>query len=239
MRKKSASIHAKITADQRRSRINQVEEISTLFRFSLPNPRDFYPSAADICWIPEVRKAIIDGTDKEFQDCIVDIRSRISELSATWLEERRNFFLQFLPQDPPTLQHLSLATTFFDCVKCHTFDMRIERALSHCCLNREYVTQFSGESSAQTYDYHVNPHWDSGFARYRYSAELTTVAREIILECGENPDTITTQEMSGKHHRFVRFDTNGTVGVLNWVEAVSSGALLSTDFMPHLRHAVS
>ena len=210
------------------SRVSQVMEIASSFRFSLPHPHDFYPSAADICWVPEVLKALVDGTDVEFQDCIADIRSRISELSAAWLEERRKVFLQLLPQGSPTVEHLLLATTLFDCVSCHKFGMRTEAALSHHCrfpYDHKFGANLSTAGSAQFYRHDVGSPWNSGLAEYKYSAALAAITREILLECGENPDTITTQEMNGKCHRFARFDTDGTIHVLNWAEAVSSGAL--------------
>lgn len=43
----------------------------------------------------------------------------------------------------------------------------------------------------------------------------------IVPECGGMPPPL---GINGKHYRFVRFDTGGTVNVLNRFEAVSSGA---------------
>ena len=229
MRKESEEIHHRLATARCRSRVNQLEEITSSFYFSLPHPYDFHPSVADICWVPEVQKAIADGTDREFQDCVTDIRSRISELSTAWLEERRNILLQCLPQDPPTLKHLSLTTSFFDCMRCHKLGMRTEEVLSHHCRSRygstlEEKLQFSNPASETVYRYDVGPPWSPELARYRYSAALASTVSEIVLECGENPDVITTREMDRKHHRFVRFDVAGTVSVLNWVEAVSTRA---------------
>lgn len=242
MKEKSERIHAKLAADRCRSRLNQVEEIVSSFRFSLPHPHDFCPSAADVCWVPEVRKAVVDGTEGEFQDCMADIRSRLPELSAAWLEERRQFFLRLLPQDSPTLKHLSLAITLFDCMKCHEFGMHIGEALSHHCrrhYSNGFKAQFSNAPSASVYFYDTAAPWDLGLAEYRHSEAFAALAREIVLECGENPDIITTREMNRKHHRFARFDTDGTVSVLNWVEAVSFEASSPVGPMPHLRHAAS
>lgn len=230
MKKKSKSIRDELITNRCKSRVDQVKEIATSFRFSLPHPHDFYPSAADICWTPEVRKALIDGTDEEFQDCLADIRSRMPELSAAWLEERRNVFLRLLPQSPPALKHLSLATTLFDCINCREFGIRIEEAVLHKCRGCGYKKikeKFSSAASEQVYRWNVGNPWNSGSTGYKYSATLAALTREVILDCGENPDTITTQEMNRKHHRFARFnparfDIGETVSVLNWVEAVSS-----------------
>jgi len=227
MKDESAHIHAKLNAARWRDRIAKVQEMVDSFHFSLPHPHDFFPSTADICWIPEVRKAIVDGTDEEFQDCEADIKPRIPELSAAWLEERRKVFLQLLPQDPPRLEDLSLATTLFDCMKCHKFGMRIEDVLSHRCPYRhdnEYMAKFSSINSANVFYYDLGAPWNSGLAEYRYSAKLSALVKEVVLECGENPDTITTKEMNRKHHRFARFGRDGMIKVLSWVEAVSPTA---------------
>ena len=242
MEREFEDVRAQLITNRSRSRVDKIEDIIDAFRFSLPHPHDFCPSIGDICWIPEVREAIVDGTDEEFQDCEADIRSRIPELTATWLEERRGVFLQLLPQESPTLEHLSLATTLFDCTDCRTSGMRIEKALSHRCYNlsdRELGVQFSSTASKDFYHDRVRPPWNSDFSRYKYSPELADVVRGIILECGENPDTITTREMTRKHHRFAHHGGGGTVTVMNWFEAVSHKAHPLDDFTAHLRHDVS
>jgi len=210
----------------------RVGKIVDSFRFSLPHPHDFCPSTADVCWIPEVRKAIVDGTDEEFQGLEAELPSRIPGFSATWLEERRKFFLQLLPQDPPSLEHLLLATSFFDCMKCRESGMRTEDALSHYCRNysygygSEHRVGFSCAASGGAFYDRAGIPWDSGFSKYEYSAGHSAVVREVVAACGENPDTTTTQEMNRKHHRFVRFGRDGAFTVLNWSEAVSSRAHL-------------
>lgn len=230
MRNESDRIQARFDAQRCESRIAGVRKIVDSFRFSLPHPHDFSPLTPDICWIPEVRKTIIDGTDRDFQGLEDNLPSRIPELSAAWLEERQKFFLQLLPQDPRSLEHLFLATTFFDCVKCHEPEMRTEEALSHCCRNYGYGSEhragFSSTASARSFYNQAGVPWDSGFSEYEYSAELSAVVREVVIECGENPDTTTIQEMNQQHHRFARFDKDGAINVLNWSEAVSSGVHL-------------
>ena len=224
MKEKSRRVRARLVTDRSRSRVDKVKEIIDAFRFSLPHPHDFCPSIGDICWIPEVREAIVDGTDEEFQDCEADIRSRIPELTATWLEERRAVFLRLLPQESPTLEHLSLATTLFDCTKCRTSGMRIEKALLHRCRDlqlRELRVRFSSKGSEDIFRYQICAPWNPDLSRHRYSTELAEVVRGIILECGENPDTITTREMNKKHHRFARFREDETITVMNWFQAVS------------------
>jgi hypothetical protein len=226
MKKESERIHRENRNAECRFRINRIKEIVSSFRSSLPHPHDFSPSTADACWIPEVQKAIFSGTSEQFRDREEELRSEISELSATWLEERREIFLEHLPQRSPSVEYLSLATTLFDCTFCRKFGMRIEQALSHECRythgDTKYFKMFSSISDANIFYYDVGAPWNSGLAVYKYSEELSALVREIVLECGEDPDTITTKEMSGKHHRFVRLGTNGSITVLNWLQAVSS-----------------
>jgi len=227
MRAESEHVNARLVAGRCESRIGRIRAIADSFRLSLPHPHDFSPSSADVCWIPEVRKTIVDGTDEEFQECETDLRSRIPELSAAWLEERQKVFMGLLPQDSPTLEHLSLATTLFDCVKCHRFGLRIEDALSHSChsynYGREHRETFTNAASASTFFLRTSPPWDSGFSKYEYSTKLSALVREVVVQCGEDPDTITTQEMNRKHYRFVRFGCrDGMIAVINWLEAVSS-----------------
>ena len=242
MKEKSERIRVESQTEQWRFRIEEIEEIVSSFRSSLPHPHDFSPSTADACWIPEVRKAIVDGTDQEFQDREAEVRSKISELSATWLEERRKVFLGLLPQNSPSLKHLSLATTLFDCMECRKFGMRIEKALSHECRythGNEYFAMFSSIISANVFYYDVGAPWNSGLAVYRYSDELSALVREVVLECGEDPDTITTKEMNRKYHRFVSFGTNGSISVLSWFQAVSSRACALNDTGPDPLHTIS
>lgn len=241
MKGESARVHARITADTCRTRVGQVKAIVELFRFSLPHPHDFYPSTADICWIPEVQKVIIDGTDQEFQHCKVDIQARISGWSTTWLEERRKVFMQLLPQDSPTVEDLSLATTMFDCERCPMHNMHIEEALLHYCYyfyDGGPGERLPNDIISRVYRSDVGSPWDSEFSKYKYSAKFATLVRKAVLECGENPETITTREMSRKHHRFAYFRPGGTINLFSWHQMVSSGAHPPDYLVPHF-HTVS
>jgi len=238
MRHESTQLRNQLDAERCKGRIAAVKTIVDSFRFSLPHPHDFSPSTADVCWIPEVRKIIIDGTDQEFRDCKSDLRSRIPGLSAAWLEERRKFFLQHLPQDSPNLEHFSLATTLFDCMRCRKYGLRIEEAVSHGCYSyrhaKENEADFASAASASTFYIHAGSPWDSRYSKYQYSVERSTFVREVVVECGQDPDTVTIQEMKRKHHRFARFDLGGKISVLDWLEAVSFGARLLDGPVPHL-----
>jgi len=236
MKERSECIHAQLREDILEFRTGKIKEIVSSFRSSLPHPHDFSPSTADVCWIPEVRKAIVGGTDEEFQDCEAEIRSRISELSATWLEERKKVLLKLLPQDSPGMEHLSLVTTLFDCKCCSKFGMRIEEALSHRCYydDDRRIPKFPNSTSRRYFCHEVGIPWDLRIPMYRYSGELSALVRAIVLECGEDPDTITTKEMNEKHHRFVSFGTNGSIAVLSWFQAVSSRASTLAVMTPTL-----
>jgi len=225
MKEESERIQAGPREEKLGFRTGKIEEIVSSFRSTL-HPHDFSPSTADVCWIPEVRKAIVSGTDEEFQDREAEVRSRISELSATWLEERKNVLLKRLPQDSPGVEHLSLATTLFDCKGCNKFGMRTEKALSHRCRydDDRRIPKFPNSTSRRYFCHEVGIPWDLRIPMYRYSKELSALVRAIVLECGEDPDTITTKEMNKKHHRFVSFGKNVSIAVLSWSQAVSSRA---------------
>ena len=226
MKEESERIHAGPREEKLEFRTGKIEEIVSSFRSSLPHPHDFSPSTADVCWIPEVRKAIVGGTDEEFRDREAEVRSRISELSATWLEERKTVLLKRLPQGSPGMEHLSLATTLFDCKGCNKFGMRTEEVLSHRCRydDDRRIPKFPNSTSRRYFCHEVGIPWDFRISMYRYSKELSALTRAIVLECGEDPDTITTEEMNKKHHRFVRLGANGSIAVLSWSQAVSSRA---------------
>lgn len=227
MKTESERVRFKFDTAEWRFRKNEIGKVVDSFRLSLDHPHDFCPSLEDVCWIPEVQKTLIDGTRKEMEDCVADIQSRLSELSATWLEERKESFLELVPRESPSPEHLSLATTMFDCTKCREYGMRIESAVSHTCHwveTKERCEKFSNGNGYHFYRHDVGSHWNRKVSVYRYSADLSALAREIVLECGEDPDTITTEEMNRKHHRFACFGTDGKITVLSWFQAVSSRA---------------
>lgn len=248
MKQKSDSIREETERVQCQARISKICKIVESFRKS--HPRDFHPSEADICWLQEVRMTISNGTDEEFEACEADIRSRIPELSATWLKERRQFFLTLLPQDSPAVEHLSLATTMFDCLRCGTSGMHVETALSHGCVGHlggicDYGCECGEECESRNLSatcvslYKQCFHQRQWRADYEYSTELSALFREIALECGEDPDSITTKEMNRKYHRFACFHAAGTVTVLNWSETVSSRACRSEGTVPDLLCVIS
>ena len=222
MREKSEEVRT-------RSRIDKIRRIVDSFYGSLPHPHDFCLSVADICWIPEIQKTIIDGTDEEFEAREADTQARLPELSATWLEERRSFFLTLLPQDSPTVEDLSLATTIFDCEKCGDKGMHIGKAISRTCerwgwghLDERHFKRIPSKHIAKVFFDEARSSWDSGYSEYKYSEKRSHLVREIVLECGEDPDTITTKEMNKKDLRFACFQPNGMVKVLSWYEVLDS-----------------
>ena len=118
-----------------------------------------------------MQKTIISGTDEEFEAHEADTQAQLPELSATWLEERRNFFLTLLPQDSPTIEDLLLVMTIFNCKKCKVKDMDIEKALSNTCtdwsldnVDKRHSKKIPSKHIAKVfYDGACSP-WDSGYS---------------------------------------------------------------------------
>jgi hypothetical protein len=109
--------------------------------------------------------------------------------------------------------------------------MRLRAVLSHSC--RYYHVSKVEFPNKHTFYSRAGSPWDPEASEFEYSADLSAVVRAIVLECGENPDTITVQEMNGKHHRFGHFGRD-TVSVLNWLQVVSFGTRLLDGPMPDL-----
>ena len=196
------------------SRIGTIRRSVDSFYESLPHPRDFHPSVADVCWILEVLKIIISGTDEEFEACEADTGTRLSELAATWVEERRNLFLTLLSRDSPILEHLSLATTSL-IARNAVITVNVSKKLFH-------IHAGAGTGTfAKVFNDEARLPWDPGRSEYKYSEWLSNIVREIVLECGEDPDTIPTKEVIRKH---LRFGTNGLIEVLSWYQVVGFGA---------------
>ena len=223
-----------------RSRIDKIRKIVDSFYESLPHPHDFHPSVADVCWIPEVQETIISGTDEEFEACKADTRARLPELSATWLEERRNLFLTLLPQQSPTVEILSLATTIFCCTKCNHRGMPIEKALSHPCKRWSFDKgHFKKTHIAKVFEEEASSPWDPGCSKYTYSERYSNILRGVVLKSGEDPDTITTKEMNRKGLRFASFQRNGLRDVLSWHQVVNFGTCAGVYIVPDLFHTIS
>ena len=55
----------------------------------------------------------------------------------------------------------------------------------------------------------------------KFSKSASTVARRLILDCGEDPESITLAEINSKLHRFV-FDRGAKPVARGWEDAVSS-----------------
>ena len=106
--------------------------------------------------------------------------------------------------------------------------MRIDKALSHTCRwfwSPPWETRFKklpGKHIAKVFHDEAHPPWDSGFSEYKYSERLSNLVRETVLECGEDPDTITTKEMNKKHLRFACFGKEGVITVLSWYGVLRS-----------------
>jgi len=205
------------------SRINGMRMIIENYKRTL-HPHDFCPSLEDICRIPDTRRVIIYGTDEEFDTCAEEVTSGLPELSTQFLEERTAELSALLPFGDRPNDPLSLATAWFNCGPCHRTLMHGNDALEHQCLRSRgpYPGEAPGET---TFDICVpGQSWCSGTSRFTFSKVASAFARELILDCGEDPETITLGEMNSKLHRFA-FPEEGGFEAINWHETVSSTGL--------------
>ena len=219
------------------SRIHRIETIVGKYQRTL-DPHDFCPSMGDVSRIPAIRKAIINGTDKEFNACAEELITGLPWLASKFLEERNATLSALLPfkfkRRPVDV--LSLAAFWFTCGLCHVSLMHGTDALVHQCpglLSRPPVEPI-GEA---TFENWVPSHgWRAGASGFEFSTAASTMARGLILECGEDPENITLADINSKFHRFACSEKDGLV-VYSWRETVSisvRNTLAWVDYMPHL-----
>ena len=199
------------------SRLDRMGVVVVKYRQTL-DPHDFCLTMEDICRTPDIRKTIIDGTDEEFNTCADEVTSRIPELTSQILEERTARLSDLLPFNGG----LSLATAWFTCGLCGTAPMYSADVLRHQCPMP--WRQPPGESIAigeETFNYHVPARcWYTETSKFGFSEAASTIARGLILDCGEDPESITLAEINSRFHRFV-FYHNGELVAHNWEETVS------------------
>jgi len=201
------------------SRVNRMEMIVDKYQRTL-EPHDFCPSMADVSRIPVVRKAIIDGTDEEFNACAEEVTARLPGLSPKFLEERNAKLSALLPFRGRRTDALSLAIVWFTCKLCRGSLIHGTDALVHQCLGLQSGISTKPTSEA-IFEFRVPSHgWRAGASGFRFSAVASNIARGLILDCGEDPETITLAEMNSKFHRFVLSEKDRLV-VHSWRETVS------------------
>ena len=187
------------TRDMVTARIREVTEIIES-RQRQGEPSDFHPLKEDVCWIPDVRAAITEGTAKEFEDLKASLPGRLPSLAAEFKEARLAALLPLLPYESPSIEKLRLATTWFQCEHNWCPPLRHSGALVHLCFKRSHS---DASESDQYYMDLVGRPWALGQGTL-FHEKKAEQARELILAVGGDPGTMTHEEMDEQGHRFVR-----------------------------------
>lgn len=162
-------------------------------------PSDFHPLKEDICWIPDVRAAVTEGTTEEFEELKAGLADRLPSLAAEFKESRLAALLPLLPYDNPSMEKLSLATTWFQCEHSWCLPLRHSGVLVHNCFKRPYSD--APESDRYYMDLVGRP-WALGQGTLFYEKKAER-AKELILAVGGDPEKITHEQMDEQGHRFV------------------------------------
>lgn len=203
------------------SRVNRIGTIVGNYQRTL-DPHDFCPSMSDVSRIPNIRKAIIDGTDEEFNMCVEEVTAELPALSSKFLEERNATLSDLLPFKRRPAVVLSLAAVWFSCGPCHMTVMHGTEALMHQCQGLRSWPPVEPIGEATFENWVPRYGWRAGASGFRFSTIASTIARGLILDCGEDPENITLAEINSKFHRFV-FSGKDGLPVHSWRETVSTG----------------
>ena len=212
------------------SRVNKMRVVVGKYQRTL-DPHDFCPAIEDVCRTPDIRKVIIDGTDEEFNVCAEEATSRLPDLGSQILEERAAKLSALLPFNGEPANVLSLATAWFTCGLCNPTLMHSPDVLGH---QRPIPLRQSPEGSIgigeATFNYHVPARcWYTETSKFGFSEVVSTIARGLILDCGEDPESITLAEINSRFHRFVFYEDRELVAH-NWGGTVSSTAVQAPIF---------
>jgi len=222
MQRCKQKIEDKASRDRCRSSVGEMRAIIRKYRRGTLHPHNFYLSMEDVGRIPDIRKAIVNGTDEEFNICVKDVICRLPELTSNILEERTAKVLALLPLDQRPDNVLSLAAVWFifgpaDSRSPHLMDGT--EALSHrdpVPLSRTPETPIGEE----TFDrYALGQYRFPQESMLSFSEAASTIARGLILDCSEDPESITSAEMDSKFHRFGIYKNDKLVA-RNWRETV-------------------
>lgn len=197
------------------SRLEKMATIVKNYQRTL-DPHDFCPSIDDLCRFPDTRKVIVGGADEEFEE----VTSRFHELTSQILEERIAKLSALIPFSERPDNVLSLATVWFNCEPCRPLLIHGTDALKHECSHRR------GNPDARpvgevTFDAFVpRGGWCAETSKFTFSIAASTIARGLILDCGEDPESMAFVEMNSKLHRFV-FEEIDKLFAYSWADAVS------------------
>ena len=204
------------------SRVNEMRTIVEKYQRTLRlHPHNFCLRMEEVCRIPDIRKVIIGGTDEEFSACVEEVTSGLPKLTSQILEERTAKISALLPANDRRGDALSLATAWFNCGFCHPNRIHGSDTLMHQCTFP--ICGFpSGQSiSETTFDSFVPERGWRDETRFTFSEVASNIVRGLILDCGEDPESITLAGMNSKLHRFA-FYKNDELVVHNWEGTVSS-----------------
>lgn len=163
-------------------------------------PGEFHLLKEDICWIPDIKSIITQGSPEEFEDLKAGLPEKLRTLTAEFKEARSVALLSLLPYENPSIEKLSLATTWFKCEHNWCPALRHTGVLAHNCFKRSYPD--ASESDRYYMDLVGRP-WALGQGT-SFHEKKTEFARELILAIGGDPETMTHEEMDNQGHRFVR-----------------------------------
>lgn len=214
------------------SRVNRMRVVVDKYQRTL-DPHDFCPTMEDVCRTPDIRKAIIDGTDEEFNVCAEETTSRLPELTSKILEERTTKLSALLPFNGGPADVLSLATAWFTCGSCNLIATPMHSAdvLRHQGPPLKQSPEEPTGISEATFNYHVPARcWYTETSKFGFSEVASTIARGLILDCGEDPESITLAEINSKFHRSVFYE-NGELIAHNWEETVGSTSYLGAHLL--------
>lgn len=210
MQKCKREIEKKALEDRCISRVARVREIVGKYERTL-GPYDFCLSAHEVCRVPDIRKVIIDGTDGEFDSCAEEVYLRLPILTSGFLEERTTKISALLPFKKRTEDVLSLATAWVECGSCITHPMHATDALKHYC-STAWTYPYRRPVGEATFDIRTQGRaWCGGGTKLQFSRHFSIVTRGLILDCGEDPETITWAEINTKLHRFFDHRTTDIV----------------------------
>ena len=224
MRECKQEIEDEALKDRCDSRVTKMNAIVTKYERTL-DPHDFCASMEDVCRLPDIRKVIIDGTDEEFNACAEELTSRLPELTSHLLEERTTKMTALFPSSERPGNIFLFATGWFKCGMCYMHPMHAADALRHYCrIPWCYRPEKPvGETTLDNFAWRRS--WCGETHMLQFSEVASTLARKLILECGEDPDSITLAEMDARLHRF-GFYKNTELAACNWREMVSSAGFV-------------
>ena len=178
---------------------------------------DFFLRKEDICWIPEIKTIITEGSAEEFETLKAGLPDILPILAVELKRARLAALSALLPYGNPPMERLSLATTWFKCERDGCPPLEPKQALAHDCFKQSYP---NASESDRHYMGLVGRPWAlcPGTSFYEAKAEF---ARELILAAGGNPETMTHEDMNNHRYRFVQYThtsvTNESFRSMVWI----------------------